>query len=135
MKIAILSDIHGNFEALNEVLNDVDAQGITTLLVLGDLVGYYYQHKECFERLNSSKYQIHIIRGNHEDLFEQTIVDQKKAQFYIDKYGHSLELAKRDLNDSEKKWLFAAPKSLTLELEGRKILLCHGAPWDTDQYV
>ncbi|MFM7739989.1 MAG: metallophosphoesterase family protein, partial [Planctomycetota bacterium] len=39
-RIAILSDIHGNIEALNAVLSDVRAQGINRIFCLGDVVGY-----------------------------------------------------------------------------------------------
>ncbi|TVQ52564.1 MAG: metallophosphoesterase [Spirulina sp. DLM2.Bin59] len=40
MKIAVLSCIHGNFEALNAVLRDLDHQGAEEIYCLGDLVGY-----------------------------------------------------------------------------------------------
>ena len=42
MKIAVISDIHGNYDALVEVLKDAKSENIDHLLVLGDIVGYYY---------------------------------------------------------------------------------------------
>lgn len=38
-KIAIISDIHGNLEALNVVLSDIKKRGINTIYCLGDIVG------------------------------------------------------------------------------------------------
>ena len=40
MKLAVLSCIHGNYEALNAVLSDVDEQKADRIFCLGDLVGY-----------------------------------------------------------------------------------------------
>ncbi|MBD2327077.1 metallophosphoesterase family protein [Alkalinema sp. FACHB-956] len=40
MKIAVISCIHGNYEALNAVLSDIDAQNADKIYCLGDLVGY-----------------------------------------------------------------------------------------------
>ncbi len=40
MKIAVMSCIHGNYEALNAVLSDIDAHRIDQIYCLGDLVGY-----------------------------------------------------------------------------------------------
>ena len=40
MRIAVISDIHGNLYALREVLEDIDNQNIDSIICLGDLVGY-----------------------------------------------------------------------------------------------
>lgn len=40
MKIAVFSDIHGNIEALDAVLRDIEAFKVDHLICLGDLVGY-----------------------------------------------------------------------------------------------
>ena len=52
MKIAILSDIHGNVLALESVLNAVKKRGIDTLVIAGDFVGYYFWPVEVFNLLN-----------------------------------------------------------------------------------
>ena len=41
MRYAIISDIHGNAEALNAVLNDISDRHIEQTICLGDIVGYY----------------------------------------------------------------------------------------------
>ncbi len=46
---AILSDIHGNIEALNAVLADVHSRGIEEIVCLGDVIGYGPNPKECLE--------------------------------------------------------------------------------------
>ena len=49
MKRAIISDIHGNLEALEAVLADIELQGVSTIYCLGDIVGYGSNLRECVE--------------------------------------------------------------------------------------
>jgi len=51
MKLAILSDIHGNLEALEVVLADVESRGVDDVVCLGDFVGYGASPNECVETL------------------------------------------------------------------------------------
>jgi putative phosphoesterase len=62
--IALISDIHGNFEALKEVFNAIDGMGIKEIYCLGDVVGYYPQINECCDELR--KRNIECILGNHD---------------------------------------------------------------------
>ena len=62
--IAIISDIHGNYVALKEVLKKIDEMQITEIYCLGDVVGYYSQVNECCNELRER--QIPCIMGNHD---------------------------------------------------------------------
>lgn len=62
--IALISDIHGNYTALKEVLKKIDEMGIKEIYCLGDVVGYYTQINECCEELQ--KRNIKTIMGNHD---------------------------------------------------------------------
>jgi putative phosphoesterase len=64
MKIAIISDIHGNYEALKSVLNAIDAIQVDRIYCLGDVVGYYSQVNECCEALQER--EIPCLFGNHD---------------------------------------------------------------------
>ena len=64
MKVGIISDIHGNHYALEEVLKVAIREGVEKLLVLGDIVGYYYHPEIVLEMLYKWSYE--IIKGNHE---------------------------------------------------------------------
>lgn len=61
---AVISDIHGNLEALEEALRDIDRRQIRTIYCLGDVVGYGASPKECLdlviERCET------ILCGNHD---------------------------------------------------------------------
>jgi predicted phosphodiesterase len=49
MRQALISDIHGNLEALNAVLADISSQSIDEIICLGDVVGYGPNPIECLE--------------------------------------------------------------------------------------
>lgn len=63
-KIGIISDIHGNYEALKTVLAELDKLKITEIYCLGDVVGYYSQVNECCEELQ--RRGIPCLMGNHD---------------------------------------------------------------------
>jgi putative phosphoesterase len=63
-KIGIISDIHGNYEALKMVLAELDRMQITEIYCLGDVVGYYSQVNECCDELKSRN--IPSLMGNHD---------------------------------------------------------------------
>lgn len=63
MRRAIVSDIHGNIEALRAVLADIESQGCEQIICLGDIIGYGPDPRACVdevERFNA------CILGNHD---------------------------------------------------------------------
>ena len=64
MTIGIISDIHGNYEALKSVLGELDKMGISDIYCLGDVVGYYSQVNECCDELRNRN--IPCLMGNHD---------------------------------------------------------------------
>src|SRR5215218_5238699 len=64
MRIALLSDVHGNLPAFEAVLADVDAGGAEAIWCLGDLVGYGAQPDECVE-LARARCDL-CLAGNHD---------------------------------------------------------------------
>ena len=60
---AVLSDIHGNMEALEAVLEDINSKGIKEIVCLGDIIGYGPDARECLQR---TKDVDTLIMGNHE---------------------------------------------------------------------
>lgn len=64
MKYAILGDIHSNLEALQNVLADAQAQGVTRYACVGDIVGYNANPVECLNRVR--ELGAVCVRGNHD---------------------------------------------------------------------
>ncbi len=69
MKIAIISDVHGNLPALRAVLSEIDRIGCGRIVSLGDVSGYYAQPAECLDELISRGAT--QLLGNHDDYLVQ----------------------------------------------------------------
>ena len=63
MKRAILSDIHGNLEALHAVLADIESQRVDEIICLGDIVGYGPNPGECVDE--AGQFRLTVL-GNHD---------------------------------------------------------------------
>ena len=61
---AIISDIHGNMEALETVLADIKSQNITDIYCLGDIVGYGPNPRECVDLVRANC-KVTLL-GNHD---------------------------------------------------------------------
>jgi len=64
LKIAVLSDVHGNLLALKACLNKIESLGVDKIFCLGDTAGYYPEFKNCFDLLED--YKVQHLMGNHE---------------------------------------------------------------------
>lgn len=62
--IAIISDVHGNYPALRAVLDEIDKIGVSQIISLGDVSGYYCMINECVEEFRKRK--ITNLLGNHD---------------------------------------------------------------------
>ena len=62
--IGIISDVHGNHFALLAVLDKLDELGVSEVICLGDIGGYYCQINECCETLRQRN--IFSLMGNHD---------------------------------------------------------------------
>ncbi len=77
MRRALISDIHGNLEALNAVLSDIAGQSINEILCLGDLVGYGPNPRECIDRVMASC-RVTLL-GNHDQAVLANVARPKNA--------------------------------------------------------
>lgn len=134
MKIAVISDIHANIEALDRVLRDIDANGCSLILLLGDLVGYYYDSKEVVTRVRQDD-RFTVIRGNHEEIFARCLIDDEFDKKMYLKYGSGYRSCRDTLSQDDIDWLIALPSDKTLEIEGVRIGMFHGSDKSTGEYI
>jgi putative phosphoesterase len=133
MKVAILGDIHGNYLALRAVLQGALLSKVERLLITGDLVGYYFSPLMVLELLSNWKFD--AVRGNHEEMLSKARNDLTYLDIIDKRYGSGVRIAIQELKKEQLDYLCTLPHPLKLEIDNCKILLCHGAPWDIDQYV
>ncbi len=126
MRYAIMSDIHGNIEALNAVLADVDAQKVDDVFCLGDLVGYGADPNECVEATRAVAKA--VVAGNH----DWAAVGRLGLEYFNDAAKKAAEWTGSTLTEANRRYLLDLP--LTVE-EGKDILLVHSSPTSPDQWM
>jgi predicted phosphodiesterase len=124
MRIAAISDIHGNLPALNAVLHDIARRGADVTVNLGDILSGPLQVAETAERLMALN--LPTIAGNHERQL-LALWDSDAAPDLRDSDGMARTLIESDHAD----WLQRLPKQLWL---GGEVLLVHGTPRSDLEY-
>ena len=124
MRIAVLSDIHGNLPALEAVLAALTPYD--ALWQLGDVVGYGPQPDEVVARLAEEKAL--GVRGNH----DSAAIGSLSTDAFNDDARRAVEWTATHIEPSTRAWLAALPERT--EMEG--FTLVHGSPRDaTWEYV
>lgn len=114
MKIAAISDIHGNLGALDAVLADIERRGIDVIVNLGDILSGGLQPRETADRLMAL--DLPTIKGNHE---RQVLTGDPTRMGPSDRMTHAL------LRPDQRRWIESLPETLWLFDD---VLLVHGTP-------
>ncbi len=117
MKILVISDIHGNYTALETVL--ASAGKVDAVWCLGDLVGYGPDPNECVERIKSLT-RLTCIKGNHDD----AVISSRN----IDKFNDDAELTVRYTRDTLKPENMKFLQKLREKVFSQTEILAHGSP-------
>jgi predicted phosphodiesterase len=121
---AILSDIHGNLEALEAVLADLAQYAVTEIYCLGDIVGYGPNPRECLDRVMEFRV---VVMGNHDQaaIFDPQNFNPhaERATFWT---REQLEIPVPSRQRADRRWEFLAecPRKHT---EG-EFLYVHASP-------
>lgn len=130
MKIAVISDIHGNLYALMRVLEDIEDKKVDTIICLGDLVGYGPHPNEVIAMIK--RRNIICLKGN----YDASVVDESFTYIRETRTNSfSLPFTVDELRMANKFYLNSLPTSLTLEFEGKKVLFVHGSPSKINEYM
>lgn len=131
MKIAVISDIHGNLTALDAVLEDIESQECEKVFVLGDYAMAGPRPSETvnwfMKKLGDKNYK--MIQGNTDFMiadFSDELYANIKSKAPI--MAEALKDDVKTLNIIQKDFLKNLPIQLQVEEEGVKFLLVHGSP-------
>jgi putative phosphoesterase len=113
MRIAAISDIHGNLQALDAVLADIARRGVDVIVNLGDIVSGGLQPSATAARLMALDFP--TIAGNHE----------RQLLGELARMGKSDRYAREQLLPQQLEWIAALPATLRLTED---VLLVHGTP-------
>ncbi|MDP2849429.1 MAG: metallophosphoesterase family protein [Humidesulfovibrio sp.] len=116
--IAILSDVHGNLEALTSVLADLDGQNAERIINLGDMVGYGPEPDTCVKLLRERG--VESVLGNH----EHGLLEAQSRSWFNPQARKALDRTRALLSDDSLMYFRTLPR--TREAFGA--LFVHGCP-------
>lgn len=128
MRYLVISDIHGNLQALEAVLADARAARFDHVLCLGDLVGYGADPEAVVDRVLHLA-PLTVVRGNHDKVASGI----EPAFNFHDQARQAIEWTTGALSSASLQTLRdlpTGPVDVTPEL-----VICHGAPYDEDHYI
>lgn len=122
MKIAVISDIHSNYEALLSVMDHIEQKEVQNIFCCGDLIGYNSRPNEVIELLKEKEVQ--SVRGNHDDaLFTGAANFNPVAK-------QCLEINREILTEENLEYLRELNQIETHEIDNKDIIQVHGSPKD-----
>lgn len=125
LKIAILSDIHGNIVALEEAIKDAKTQGVEQYIVLGDLITDLPFTNEIIDKVRDLT--PYVVKGNREQyLLEYESTKEDKMWKTIQ--NKSVCCYYHHLRKDNLEYIRNLKEELTLEIEGVKIKAVHASP-------
>lgn len=124
MRVAIISDIHSNLEALEAVEEEIRRLGSDVVICLGDVVGYGASPNECCERVRELA-EVTLL-GNH----DAAVAGRMDYSYYYDAARHALDWTRERLAEANLRWLQELPYVHRFADVG----FCHGSPLDPEAY-
>lgn len=121
MRIAVVSDIHGNLPALEAVHAAITAAGVDVIVNLGDIASGPLWPAETVDWLMARDWP--TIAGNHE---RQVLATDRAGMSASDAF------AAARLNETQRAWLAAQPPTLRLN---DQVWCCHGTPTSDLHYL
>jgi len=131
MKIAIISDIHGNMEALEAVIDDINKQNADKIFILGDLAMAGPEPARTVDYIMElvKNKDVTIIQGNTDEMIAKYA--GKPHDPYLppnEIMAEALKYAQKVLNKEQIDYLAGLPEKLSFKIGELHILLVHGSP-------
>ncbi len=122
VKIAVFSDIHGNYLNLLSFFKSVDQLGVHQYICLGDLCNYYPDNLKVIEFIRSKN--ITCLLGNHDELYvsDNNLSKEKKITYNFDE--------NLQLNNDCIKYFKSLPLSHEIKVNNKLLFFCHASPYD-----
>jgi diadenosine tetraphosphatase ApaH/serine/threonine PP2A family protein phosphatase len=124
MRIAVISDIHSNLEALTRARVEIEQEKVDEIVCLGDIVGYGANPNECVDIVRGLT--PHVLLGNH----DEAAVDLTKTEFFNPFARIAAEWTAGALTPGNREYIAGLP--LTIERHG--ILFVHASPVHPEEW-
>ena len=123
MRIAIISDIHGNLEALKAALIDIEKRNVNKIICLGDIIAKGVHGPECIDLIRKNCDV--VIRGNCDRHFSTKYEDISKFQgVELLRYQYNQKV----INKEDREYLLGLPYCYEFYMSGSLVRLFHATP-------
>jgi putative phosphoesterase len=136
MRVAVITDVHGNLAALDATLEAIRRIDVDAIYCGGDLVGYGPYPNEVCARIQELR--IPTIYGNYDYAIGRDLEDCGCA--YVTQ--HDRELGQQSVawtlehtGREAKAFMRGLPFDLRFELSGKRVRLVHGSPRKVNEYL
>lgn len=123
-RVGIISDIHGNLQALESVLKELDRLGVDFIACCGDVVGYGANPNECVDLIRQRG--IPAIAGNH-DFAALSLID---ITYFNDVAKRAILWTRKNLTPANQQYL----RDLPLTIEMGQMMFVHASPRNPEQW-
>jgi len=127
-RVAVISDVHGNLDALRAVLADARKSGLEIFLNAGDAVGFCIYPSQVVQTLRSAMF-LNVLGNVDLEVLEE-LQNPGRVSTDADK-----KLALKQLSPADVTYLRSLPRELRLEVDGTQILVTHGTPNSIDEHI
>lgn len=118
MRIGIISDVHGNYEALSAVFEELERRKVDEFVCLGDILGYGAEPGPCLTEIRK-RCKI-VILGNHDAAGS----GRMNLEDYYPEARRAIAYAWENINDDHRQYIANLPYTKRLG----EAMFCHGAP-------
>jgi diadenosine tetraphosphatase ApaH/serine/threonine PP2A family protein phosphatase len=135
-RLAAMGGSYGNLYALRACLDDAEASGADAKAFLGDGIGCC-GHSDAVVEMIRGGFSL-LVAGNHE---QQAVARSESCGCgYSSPEDEAIsceafQLATAGLSDASREWLATWPVERTVEMAGGRVLLCHGSPGFTSEFL
>lgn len=135
-RIACFGGIYNNYLALEAAIADAQARGVEQMFCLGDLGAFGPHPDRVFPLLH--QHDVQVVRGNYDDSIGRGLndcqcgyTDPRDNYFAQISYDYTLQ----NTSSENRAYLRTLPAEIRLEIAGQRILLCHGSPRRTNEFL
>lgn len=130
-KVAVISDIHGNYIALESVIEDAKKLGIEKFIISGDLVNEFPFGNKVIDIIKSLK-EVYVVKGNREQYlieYDEAKYDWNNIQFRNNVFMYN-ELSKENLE-----YIKSLPFSISMKIEDLKVRIFHASIYNISEFI
>lgn len=136
MKIALFGGVYNNYLALEAAIDDAQKRNVDRIYCLGDLGAFGPYPDRVFPLLHDAN--VECVQGNYDDSIGHSLndcqcgyTDPRDNLFAQISYDYTLA----NTNETNREWLRSLPPEIRFEVNGWQVLLCHGSPRRTNEFL